>query len=191
MHRERRRGRRLDGIADFYLLHDREIVNRVDDSVVRVMDDQPACCGVPAAMRRRHWCCRPVRAGRPGTRAWRRAQEHPVSAQDGQAVLSQHLGDLGGRAHSGRLRTHCRSVPPVVPASARVVAVDLHLTTARRAMARPWPNGKGLELISVQHHFAHIASVLADCGHALDAGPGDRCRAGRAGVWHGRHHLGW
>ena len=164
--------RRLDGIADFYLLHDREIVNRVDDSVVRVMDDQPRLL-----RRARGYAPSPLVLPAGFGRA------APVLAlggelkntlcllKDGQAVLSQHLGDLEDARTADDYERTVDLYSQLFQHQPRVVAVDLHPDYRSTRYGQVLAEREGLELISVQHHFAHIASVLADCGHALDAGP--------------------
>lgn len=86
---------RLSGIADYRLLHDRAIVNRVDDSVARVMD------GLPRLLRRaRGYAPEPIPmpagfADAPAVLAMGSELKNSFClVRDGQAVLSQHIGDL-------------------------------------------------------------------------------------------------
>jgi len=163
---------RLGGLADVYLLHDREIVNRVDDSVVRVM------LGRPRLLRRaRGYAPSPI----PLPPGFERAA--PVLAlggelksticllKDGQAILSQHLGDLeDARTADEFERTVAlyRSLFEHRPSS---VAVDLHPDYRSTRYGQALAAKEDLPLVRVQHHFAHIAGVLADNGHPLDAAP--------------------
>ena len=164
-------GRRLDGIADFYLLHDREIVNRVDDSVVRVMDDQPCLL-----RRARGYAPSPLVLPAGFGRAARYSR---LAASSRTPCVCSRTGRRCCRSTwvTSRTRTaddYERTVDlyrQLFQHQPRVVAVDLHPDYRSTRYGQVPAERDGLELISVQHHFAHIASVLADCGHALDAGP--------------------
>ena len=165
-------GRRLAGIADHYLLHDREIVNRVDDSVVRVMDDRPR-----VLRRARGYAPSPLVLPAGFERA------APVLAlggelkntlcllKDGQAIASQHLGDLEDACTADDFERTVDLYRQLFQHRPGAVAVDLHPDYRSTRYGQALAAREGLELIMVQHHFAHIASVLADCGRALDAGP--------------------
>jgi len=163
---------RLAGIADAWLMHDRDIVNRVDDSVVRVM------AGAPRWLRR-------ARGAAPTPLSLPRelADAEPVLAlgselknticvlQDGQAILSQHLGDLEeaqtAREFEHTIDLYCR----LFEHHPACVAVDLHPDYRSTVVGRALAERLGVPVIPVQHHAAHLASVLADNGRPLDAGP--------------------
>ena len=163
---------RLRDLADLYLLHDREIVNRVDDSVVRVM------AGRPRLLRRaRGYAPTPI-ALPPG---FERAP--PVLAlggelknticllQHGQATLSQHLGDLEDGRTADAFEHTVTLYRALFEHRPQRVAVDLHPDYRSTRFGQALARHEGLELVGVQHHFAHIASVLADNGQPLDSGP--------------------
>jgi hydrogenase maturation protein HypF len=161
---------RLSGLADFFLLHDREILLRSDDSVVRVAN------GRARQLRRsRGYVPVPV---------FLSEQVPPILAVGGElkntlcltrgshAFLSQHIGDLEN-LESYRffeeVVAHLESILEIEP---RIVAYDLHpdYFSTRWALAQ-----KGVELIGVQHHHAHIAACMAEnhldgrvIGFALD-----------------------
>ncbi len=163
---------RLGGLADYLLLHDRTIVNRVDDSVARLMD------GVPRLLRRaRGYAPAPIRLP-PGF-----ADAAPVLAmggelkntacllKDGQAILTQHLGDLEDARTAREYQRTLDLYLEIFQHRPRLLAVDLHPDYRSTIAGRERAARDGLELIGVQHHHAHIASVLADDGWPLDAGP--------------------
>ncbi|WP_373507436.1 carbamoyltransferase HypF, partial [Thiocapsa sp.] len=163
---------RLGQLADVLLLHDRAILNRVDDSVVRVM------AGEPRLLRRaRGYAPTPLPLP-PGFE-----DAPPLLAlggelkntfcliRDGQAILSQHLGDLEdaktAREYERTLALYL-DLFQVVP---EALAVDLHPDYRSSLIGRDRAARDGLPLIGVQHHHAHLASTLADNGWPLDAGP--------------------
>ncbi len=165
-------GQRLGGLADFYLLHDREILNRVDDSVVRIMD------GAPRLLRRARGYA-PASIPLPsGLR-----QAPPVLAlggelknsicllQGGRAILSQHLGDLEEVRTAAEYERTIGLYRELFQQDPETLAVDCHPDYRSTQLGRAWAAREGLHLVEVQHHFAHIAAVLADNDWSLDAGP--------------------
>ena len=162
---------RLGALADYHLLHDREILNRVDDSVVRVMD------GAPRFLRRaRGYAPTPIRLP-PGL-----DRPPPILAlggelknsicllEDDRAVLSQHLGDLEEARTAAEHERTIDLYRALFQHQPRILAVDLHPDYRSAQLGRAWAAREGLELVEIQHHFAHIASALADNGWPADAG---------------------
>jgi hydrogenase maturation protein HypF len=152
---------RLGSIADSFLLHDRDIHARYDDSVVRVVD------GTARMVRRaRGYCPLPLRVP---------SSDGDVLAlgahlkntfcvlHDGNAFTGPHLGDLDSPltlAHEDEaLRTYLR----LFRSDPAVVAADLHPDYASTHVAERWWDS-GARAVRVQHHHAHIASVLAEHG---------------------------
>ena len=163
---------RLRSIADALLLHDRDIVNRVDDSVLRIMDQAPR-----PLRRARGYAPAPLtlpqgfRSARPILALGSELKNTVCLLQDGHAVLSQHLGDLS------ESKT-CLAYEETVALYRRIfehrpdaVAVDLHPGYRASRFGRDLAAAQGLQLVEVQHHRAHIGAVLADNAWALDAGP--------------------
>lgn len=163
---------RLGGIADAFLMHDRAILNRVDDSVVRVMD------GTPRILRRaRGFAPTPMALpqgfeGAPSLLALGGELKNAFCLlKDAQAILSQHIGDLenlaaeqGMRAALALFRTLFRHEP-------QAIAVDLHPRYRCTRIGRELALQAGLRVVEVQHHHAHIASVLAENGRPAAAPP--------------------
>jgi len=164
-------GRRLAGLADSYLLHDREIVNRVDDSVVRLMD------GAPRLLRRaRGYAPAPIQLP-PGFEQVPRVlalggelKNTICLVQDGCAILSQHLGDLEEANTAAEYQRTIALYHDLFQHQPDKVAVDLHPDYRSSQLGRGLAAEQGLELVEVQHHFAHIASVMADNGWPRDGG---------------------
>ncbi len=155
---------RLDEIADAYLVGERPIARRVDDSVVR------ACADGPVVLRRGRGYAPAVVARLPGSHAILAVgadlKNTITLVIDGAAVVSQHIGDLEHLSAFEAFRATIDDLMAMYELNPEhvVIAHDLHPDYASTlcAMERP---AKGR--VAVQHHRAHVASVLAERG-ALD-----------------------
>lgn len=158
---------RLAGIADAFLLHDREIVARCDDSVVR------AAPGGPQFVRRaRGYTPRAVRLPRSGP---------PVLAVGGwfkntvcvtrgdEAFVSQHVGDLDNAAACAFFEETVAHLLRLLDVEPELVAHDLHPDFHSTRFAAAFARQGALPLLGVQHHQAHAAAVLAEHGVAGEA----------------------
>jgi hydrogenase maturation protein HypF len=163
---------RLGGLADAALLHDRAIINRADDSVVRLMD------GAPRLLRRaRGYAPAPLQlppgfAAAPPVLACGGELKNTICLlTNGQAILSQHLGDLEDARTAREYERTIDLYLALFEHRPQRCAVDLHPDYRSTQTGRARAAHGGLVLIEVQHHHAHIAAVLADQGWPLDAGP--------------------
>jgi hydrogenase maturation protein HypF len=175
---------RLGAIADALLLHNRRIERRVDDSVVQVHED-----GSPAVVRRaRSYAPRPVRLEGVLEGPGPARPEHLLGGPDlpvlavgaelkntvcllagGRALVSEHVGDLkDGRVYRHFIDTihHLEKLFEVAP---QLVAADLHpqyLSTeyALRRWRGQIAGRPACRILRVQHHHAHLASLLAEHG---------------------------
>ena len=153
--------RRLSSIADGFLLHNRDIYARYDDSVVRVVD------GATRMIRRaRGYCPLPVRVESSDGQVLALGAHLKNTfcvLRDGNAFTGPHIGDLDSpRAlvhHDEALRTYLR----LFRTTPKTVAADLHPDYASTRIAERWWDA-GAGVVRVQHHHAHIASVLAEHG---------------------------
>ncbi|MCA1363530.1 carbamoyltransferase HypF [Bradyrhizobium sp. IC3069] len=151
--------RRLKGIADLVVTHDRDILTRADDSVVSVV------AGRPQFVRRaRGYVPEPIRLARsvpPVLAVGGELKSTVTITRDNQAFVSQHIGDLntaeGIRAFEKTIR-HLTSSLDVEPVA---FAHDLHPHMASTRFAQ----ANARALIAVQHHHAHAAAVIAEHGH--------------------------
>ncbi|MGD9549176.1 MAG: carbamoyltransferase HypF [Candidatus Krumholzibacteriia bacterium] len=158
---------RLAGIADAWLLHDRDILRRADDSVVQILprDRQPLVF-------RRSRGYAPVPVLLTGHGSWPdvlaagpELKSTVCLLKEDRAFLSPHVGDLENLPTHAFFRETCADLQNLLECRPRVIAHDLHpgyLSTqwARDAAAAD----PGLTLVGVQHHHAHLAAVLAEHG---------------------------
>jgi hydrogenase maturation protein HypF len=181
---------RLAGIADALLLHDRDIVVRCDDSVVRsvltVIPAQagiqsaagswtPACAGVTASdnssfqfiRRARGYTPRAIRLPRtgPSVLALGGYLKNTICVTRGdEAFVSQHIGGLDNPAACGMLIEVVQHLLDILQVNPAAIAHDLHpdFFSTRHALelAEKW----GVPTVAVQHHHAHIAAVAAEHG---------------------------
>jgi hydrogenase maturation protein HypF len=150
---------RLGGIADDFLLHDREIVARCDDSVLR-----PAASG-PVFLRRARGYAPlpldlPLAAPVPLLAVGAQLKHTFTLAQGDAAWLSPHQGDLDHLEtleHVQQSLAHYRALFRVSP---EVAVHDLHPGYLSTRLAQE----SGLRLMGVQHHHAHVAAVMAEHG---------------------------
>ncbi|MCU1225187.1 MAG: (NiFe) hydrogenase maturation protein HypF [Edaphobacter sp.] len=147
----------LGGVADLFLLHNREIATRVDDSVVRTFEG----CG--RVLRR-------SRGFAPQTIQLESANESVLAfgaelkntfclTKDGHAILSQHIGDLQNYETMQFFEETLAKMKRLFHITPQAAAYDLHphYMSTRMALA------SGIERkIAVQHHHAHIASCMAE-----------------------------
>ncbi|MGY3443071.1 carbamoyltransferase HypF [Bradyrhizobium sp. USDA 4473] len=152
--------RRLEGIADLVVTHDRDILTRADDSVLSVVAGR-----TQFVRRARGYVPEPIRLARsvPVVLAVGGALKSTVTVTRGnEAFVSQHIGDLdtaeGIRVFEETIR-HLISTLDVEPVA---IAHDLHPNMASTRFAE----ASGRALVAVQHHHAHAAAVIAEHGHA-------------------------
>ena len=149
--------RRLSNIADRFLMHNREILVRGDDSVLILPDKDPLFL-----RRSRGYVPRPVflKEEGPSVLAVGGELKNTVCLTKGnRAFLSQHIGDLENlRANDffEEAVAHLRRILEIHP---RAIACDMHPAYFSTQWAE---NQKELPLFRVQHHHAHLASVLAE-----------------------------
>lgn len=160
---------KLDRIADGFLMHDRDIVNRLDDSVVRLSD-----AGLAVLRRARGYAPAPIRlAGsfRAAPRVLALGGELKSTfclMRDGEAVVSQHMGDLENRSALEDLKRNLELYRHIYDFAPEVIAVDRHPDYLSSQLGRQLAAETGADLVEVQHHHAHLAGCLAEQGAPLD-----------------------
>ncbi|MBS3761400.1 MAG: carbamoyltransferase HypF, partial [Halodesulfurarchaeum sp.] len=158
----------LGDVIDAALVHDREIVARCDDSVVRHVD------GARRFLRRsRGWVPQPLprRQSGPSVLAVGAEFDGTIAiARDEDVIPSQHLGDIDGPATETFLHETTAHLTDLLGVDPEIVACDAHpnfLTShyaseyVGRTNTKPAANGIS-QPIRVQHHHAHAASLLGE-----------------------------
>ena len=149
--------RRLNRIADAFLVHDREIVRRCDDSVVRV------AAGQPQKLRRsRGFVPVPVQLEKemqPVLAVGGELKNTVCVVRGSEAFLSQHVGDLEDLESHKFFEEAVQHLQRILETEPKVIAHDLHpdYFSAKWAQERT-----GVELVGVQHHHAHVAACMAE-----------------------------
>jgi len=156
---------RLGQIADAFLMHDREILQRCDDSVMAVVD------GAPQLIRRARGFV-PLAVELPEFLG----DAPPLLAVGGHlknvfalargrfAYQSQHLGDLESVTGLDFFRESLEHLMHTFEIEPETVVHDLHPGYLSTSWAKEWAEERGLRLIAVQHHHAHIAGCMAEHG---------------------------
>jgi len=153
---------RLGNIADAFLMHNRKILQRCDDSVAAVVD------GAPQLIRRARGFVPlgiPLPLDAPPLLAVGGHLKNVFSLARGKFVYqSQHLGDLEnltGQQFFEESLCHLMHTFEIEPTA---VAHDLHPGYLSTNWAKQWAGTRGLRFIAVQHHHAHIAANMAEHG---------------------------
>lgn len=163
---------RLGDIADYFLLHNRPILNRLDDSVLCRM------AGAPRFLRRARGQAPAPLPLPPGF-----GDAPPILAlggelktsicllQDGQAIMSQHLGDLEDARTAAEYERTLELYLELFQHRPRCLVTDLHPDYRSTRLGRELGRRDGVPVQAVQHHFAHVAAVLGDNDWPLDGPP--------------------
>jgi len=155
---------RLRDIADCMLTHNRPITNRCDDSVVMVH----RTAALPVR-RSRGYVPEPIMLARDGppTLATGAMWKNTFCLTTGRrAFLSQHIGDVSDADNARYFAESFERFSKLLRLEPEVVACDLHPDYPTTAFARALAEERGLTLVQVQHHHAHVAALLAEHGRA-------------------------
>jgi hydrogenase maturation protein HypF len=153
---------RLGAIADAFLMHNREILQRCDDSVATIVDDAPQLIRrargyVPLSVRL------PIEA--PPLLAVGGHLKNVFALACGRfAYQSQHLGDLENLTGLQFFEESLAHLMRTFEIEPKAVAHDLHPGYLSTTWAKDWAAQRNLALIAVQHHHAHIAACMAEHG---------------------------
>ena len=153
---------RLSGVADAFLVHDREIHLRSDDSIVRVVDGALRQCRrsrgyvpvpifLPAS-----WACLP-----PVLAVGAELKNTICLTKENRAFLSQHVGDMENLETLDFFHLTVSHLERILQIEPAVLACDLHPDYLSSQYAR---ERNDLSTVVVQHHHAHIVSVMAENG---------------------------
>ena len=160
----------LGKIADYFLLHNRDIVNRVDDSVVQyVADDlrvvRRARGYAPTSM--------PLPKGFEGCEGLLAVGAELKNTfcllTESQAIISQHIGDLKTLESYQDFQDNIDLYQQLYETEIKHLACDLHPDYLSSKHAENYAQTNSIKLNAVQHHHAHIAACLFEQGRAADS----------------------
>ena len=157
--------RRLGGIADALLMHDRDVLVRCDDSVVRDAHTATARAAPAFVRRARGYTPAPIRLARSGppVLAVGAFLKNTVCVTRGdEAFLSQHIGSLDNAPTCRALDEAVDHLCAVLEIEPQIVAHDLHPDFYSSRYASQWARSRGVPAVAIQHHAAHIAAVMAE-----------------------------
>ncbi len=150
----------LGHIADLFLLHNRDILTRVDDSVARSV-----CGRVQMIRRSRGYAPMPVLLPQPVPELLACGAELKNTfclARDKHAFVSQHIGELIGPENLVFYEESIGHFQELLEIEPALVACDLHPDYLSTVFARTWASARDLPLVRIQHHHAHAAAVMAE-----------------------------
>ncbi len=151
---------RLRGLADGFLLHDREIISRYDDSVERLVD------GHPVFLRRARGYAPlpldlPVASPVPLIAVGPHLKNTLTLVHGRRAYVSQHIGDLENLETLEHFRATFHRLSRLFEIDPQVAVRDLHPGYLSTRVAEELPCSR---VMAIQHHHAHVAAVLAEHG---------------------------
>ncbi len=160
---------KLSKITDYFLLHNRDIENRVDDSIVRIS------ANIPQILRR-------ARGYAPQSillpKGFEKAPDILALGGDlkntfcllknGQAFISQHMGDLENYATYNDYQHNLTLYKKLFQHQSKHIVVDMHPEYISNKKGEELAQDFDVSLHKVQHHHAHIASCLADNNYELN-----------------------
>ena len=148
---------RLENIADYYLVHDRPVYLRCDDSVTVYMSGK-----LRQIRRSRGYVPAPVflsSGGPPVFAAGAEIKNTVCLLKGSNAILSQHIGDLKNYEAFSHFRKVADHLQLIFQASPELLVCDMHPSYLSTQWAQ---EQKGVPLLPVQHHHAHLVSCLAE-----------------------------
>jgi len=147
---------RLNGIVDFFLMHNRPIARHADDSIVRIIADRTVLL-----RRARGYAPMPISLKEDGSDALAvggHLKNTIAVKKNGQVFISQHIGDLDTESSLNSFDKTVADFEAMYQATPKTILHDAHPDYMSTQQAQQMPGKK----IAVQHHLAHVFSCMAD-----------------------------
>jgi len=153
--------RRLGDTVDYFLFHDRQIAHRCDDSVIRLHDSRQVFL-----RRSRGYAPAPVmlreKAERCTVGLGGELNNTGCVLLGNKAFISQHIGDVENIETRDFLENSTKHLIRLTNSKVETVACDLHPKFTTTKLAHDLAEENGWQLIQVQHHYAHVAALMAE-----------------------------
>lgn len=153
----------LGGIVDYFLFHNRRIAQRCDDSVVRVHGEKQVFirrsrgyAPAPVMLREKAQKCVLALGGELNNTA--------CILNGDKAFISQHIGDVENVETREFLKTAAEHLARLTNSKIEAVVCDLHPKFTTTWLAKEMAAQNGWQLVQVQHHYAHVAALMAEHG---------------------------
>ncbi|ERT04661.1 carbamoyltransferase HypF [Lyngbya aestuarii BL J] len=163
---------KLATVADYFILHNREIVNRVDDSVVRINNNS-----LQILRRARGYAPTPINLP-PGFEdksailaMGSELKNTFCLVREGQAILSQHIGDLENALAAEAYQKTLNLYLGLLEHQPSAIALDLHPEYLSTKLGKELAETNNIPIYSIQHHHAHVAACMAENGLPIDTKP--------------------
>lgn len=156
--------KRLNPLVDAFLLHDRDIETRCDDSVNRIFDHKPY-----QLRRSRGFAPNPILLaweGPPTLAAGTELKNTFCLTRDRYAFVSHHIGDLENYETLKAFEDGIAHLERLFKISPELIAYDLHPNYMATRYALERSESEGIRAIGIQHHHAHIVACMAE--HGID-----------------------
>ncbi len=161
--------RDLGGIADAFLLHNRDIVNRIDDSVLQMTSQGPQVLRRARGLAPAPIFLPPDFEDHPPAVAFGADLKNTFAlAKNGTCYLSQHIGDLSDYRTEQDLMSNIDLLSRMFGCEPEIVVTDAHSNYRSRKLAQGFADQFQIPLYLVNHHHAHCAAVMVE--HGLPAG---------------------
>ncbi|BDI16864.1 hypothetical protein ANSO36C_26660 [Nostoc cf. commune SO-36] len=163
---------KLRAIADYFLFHNREIINRADDSVARVISDK-----IQIIRRARGYAPAPISLpigfhNVPQILAMGSELKNTFCLlREEEAILSQNLGDLENAAAFNAYQETLNLYLNLFEHKPEVIAIDKHPEYLSSKLGKELADTNKIPIHQIQHHHAHIAACMAENGIPLDSPP--------------------
>jgi len=155
--------RRLGDTVDYFLFHNRQIVHRCDDSVIRVHNNHQVFlrrsrgyAPAPMMLREKTRRCTVGLGGELNNTG--------CVLLGNKAFISQHIGDVENIETRDFLESATKHLIRLTNSKVEAVACDLHPKFTTTKLAQDLAEENGWQLIQVQHHYAHIAALMVEHG---------------------------
>jgi hydrogenase maturation protein HypF len=151
----------LGDTVDYFLFHNRQIAHRCDDSVLRMHEEKRVFI-----RRSRGYAPAPImlkgKAKRCVIGLGGELNNTACVLQGNKAFISQHVGDVENVETREFLKNTVRHLIDLTDTKPETVACDLHPKFTTTRLAHDLAEEEGWQLVQVQHHYAHIAAMMAE-----------------------------
>ena len=153
--------KKLNGIVDYFLFHDREIAYRCDDSVLRVHGNYPVFL-----RRSRGYSPKPIILNEKSIHSivglGGELNNTSCILNDNKAFISQHIGDIENTETRTFLEEATSHLIRLTNSKIETITCDLHPKFATTFLAKKLASKNDWKLVQVQHHHAHIAALMLE-----------------------------